>query len=305
MKRILVLTPAEDRANRAVNLAAELAERTGARLTLLRVLEEGIRFEPQRRAEDSGREVRDLLTQAESKALEEIAAPLIERGVDADCWISWGVTWEVVAELVENEAFDLVVKPARGLGRQGRVFFGSTALHLFRSCPCPVWVVGDDGRPPAKIMAAIDPTEGETRASVAERILGSAESLGRAIESPVHVATAWHGPGTQSLVGRVDREDLNAYLDDNRQRCAELLGRVLDQASPGFDTERTHLIQGFARDVIPEFAEDNNFDLIVLGTLGRTGIAGELLGETAEMILRDVQSSVLVLSPNHKTLAFD
>ena len=304
MNSILVLCPSEDRAGRSLNLAFELASRTGARLTILRVLEEGIRFTPQRRARDAGREIRDLLIQAETKELEELAVPLISRGVEVEVNISWGVTWEVVVGLVEERGFDLVVKPARGLARNDRVFFGSTALHLFRKCPCPIWVVGDDGRVPAKILSAVGPSSGGARISVAERILGSANSLGRVLESPVHVVSAWHGPGKEALVGRVDQEELDVYLDDNRQRCVEALQEVLRQASPETEADHVHVVEGLAREVIPRFAEENAFDLIVLGTVGRSGVANELLGDTAEIILRDVRSSVLVLSPEHKTLDF-
>ena len=42
MNRILVLSPSEDRAGRALTLASALAERSGAALLVLRVLEESV-----------------------------------------------------------------------------------------------------------------------------------------------------------------------------------------------------------------------------------------------------------------------
>ena len=38
-------------------------------------------------------------------------------------------------------------------------------------------------------------------------------------------------------------------------------------------------------------------DLVVMGTVGRTGIAGLFIGNTAEMVLEQVQCSVLAVKP--------
>jgi len=38
-------------------------------------------------------------------------------------------------------------------------------------------------------------------------------------------------------------------------------------------------------------------DLVVMGTVGRSGIAGLFIGNTAEMVLEQVQCSVLAIKP--------
>jgi nucleotide-binding universal stress UspA family protein len=303
LDRILVFTPHEDRDARAIQLASELARRSGAELTLLRVLEEGLRWNPQRRATDRGQEIRDLLVDVETGELEKLAKPLEDAGLSVEVRVSWGVPWEEISGLAESGRFDLVVKPARGLNRKGRVFFGSTALHLFRKCPCPVWVVGDDGRPPEKILAAIDPADDPARRSVAEQILRVADRIGSWLGAAVHVGSAWHAPGAKALSGRIERAELKEYLQDAHTRSQELLDAVLEASQASIEPERVHLVEGPARDVLPRFAEENEFDLIVIGTLGRTGIVGQLLGETAEMILREVRCSVLTISPDRSESA--
>ncbi len=45
------------------------------------------------------------------------------------------------------------------------------------------------------------------------------------------------------------------------------------------------------------FANENRIDLLVLGTIGRSGIAGLLMGNTAERILNKVECSVLAVKP--------
>jgi len=299
MDRILVFTPPEDQARRAVSLAAELAGRSGASLTLLRVLAEDVRAPARSRDGRSDKQLRGLLRDAEQGELEAIAAPLRERGlrVDVDVDVAWGVPWEVILDRVGTADADLVVKPAHGVTHSGRVFFGSTALHLFRRCPCPVWVVGDDGRLPRRIIAAVDPAKDRTRREVAHRILGWAHRVSGWTDATLHVASAWHAPAAELLAGRIPDEEIAAYVEDAAQRAREALDEILQQSATFPTRDRVHLLEGPARDVLPGFVEEHDVDLIVMGTLGRTGPAGDLLGETAEMIVRAVRSSVLTVAP--------
>ena len=48
---------------------------------------------------------------------------------------------------------------------------------------------------------------------------------------------------------------------------------------------------------IIRFSDQNNIDLIVMGTVCRTGIKGFLIGNTAESIMEDVRCSILALKP--------
>ncbi len=297
MNRILALVPAEDTAGRALHLASALAERTGARLSLLRVLEEGAGAPSSGMGSRDAEQLRDFLVEAERRELERLAAPLRFVCEEVDVCVCWGVPWEVVVERAREEKLDLVVKPARGLGQSGGVFFGSTALNLFRKCPCPVWVVGDDGRLPERLLAAIDPSGDPSRRSVAQRLLEWSARIADWTDATPHVATAWQAPAADLLTGRVPQPEVDAYVQDAFGRARASLAEILDDAPCSLSGERVHLIEGSARDVLPRFAEDQGFDLVLLGSLGRSRLAGELLGETAETIIRSMHGSVLVLTP--------
>jgi nucleotide-binding universal stress UspA family protein len=54
-------------------------------------------------------------------------------------------------------------------------------------------------------------------------------------------------------------------------------------------------IEGFAGDMICEFAEQNAVDLIVMGTHGRRGLSHMLLGSVAEHVLRHALCPVLTV----------
>jgi nucleotide-binding universal stress UspA family protein len=60
---------------------------------------------------------------------------------------------------------------------------------------------------------------------------------------------------------------------------------------------RIHLLRGEAKKEIPALVRDLNADLVVMGTVARTGISGFIIGNTAEAILDQMQCSVLAIKP--------
>jgi nucleotide-binding universal stress UspA family protein len=55
------------------------------------------------------------------------------------------------------------------------------------------------------------------------------------------------------------------------------------------------VLRGSPAEEIIGFAERSNIDLIVMGTLGRTGITRFLIGSVAERVVRHSKKSVLVI----------
>jgi len=70
---------------------------------------------------------------------------------------------------------------------------------------------------------------------------------------------------------------------------------LLDKVVPSDDSVRCEhrLLTGMPADEIVRFAEEENVDLIVMGTHGRTGLRRLLLGSTAEAVLRRAPCPVL------------
>ncbi len=62
-------------------------------------------------------------------------------------------------------------------------------------------------------------------------------------------------------------------------------------------TAKVHVVKGNADWVIPRISKAEKIDLLVMGTVCRTGIPGFLIGNTAEKVLADVDCSVLTAKP--------
>ena len=55
--------------------------------------------------------------------------------------------------------------------------------------------------------------------------------------------------------------------------------------------------EGLPEDVIPLVADELDAELVVMGTVGRTGISAALIGNTAEHVIDSLNCDVLALKP--------
>ena len=58
---------------------------------------------------------------------------------------------------------------------------------------------------------------------------------------------------------------------------------------------REVVLDGYPSNEIIDFAENNNIDLIVMGTLGKTGLERFLIGSVAEKVVRGSKVPVMVV----------
>jgi nucleotide-binding universal stress UspA family protein len=187
-------------------------------------------------------------------------------------------------------------------------------MHLLRKCPCPVWLCKPNaGGRYHRILASVDveqfypQDELETRHALNLVLLELAASLAQAESAQLHVAYVWSAIGEgvmRSTSLWVADEKIDAYIAVERQRHAQALEALLGEletviAARGESMPQPirHLPKGSARSEVPELARRIDADLVILGTLGRAGVPGLFIGNTAESVLHQVDCSVLALKP--------
>ena len=189
---------------------------------------------------------------------------------------------------------DLVVKGAEGHAGKWKRLFGTGDQKLMRKCPCPVWILKPSTETHfRKILAAVDlnPTEPDTE-SLARRIMELATSLATDEESELHVVHVWRLAAETALRGRqIDTTDVDKIVESMEAAHQSELDGLLGPYP--YDKTHVHLVKGRAGDVIPDLAEELEVDLVVIGTVGRGGVPGLLIGNTAEEILNAVDCSRL------------
>ena len=293
---------------KAFRHAVGLAERNNARLTVILVME---RIPPYltRLMPHMLRQVR--IEEPES-ALDRLSGWAAGR-VDVETKISEGKPFlEIIREVLRNRR-DLVIKSAEGDGGARGWLFGTTDMHLFRKCPCPVWLIKPtDPTPIRRVMACVDfndldPPDQDTAEPLNRMILELAGSLAILEGAEFHVAHAWKAIGERIMRtsrSGFDKEEVDSYVDEVRRNHRNWLNRLLRKAKRWIGAKesqaikpKTHLPNGPPREVIPRLACTLRIDLIVMGTVARTGIPGLLIGNTAESILSDIDCSLLAVKP--------
>ena len=208
---------------------------------------------------------------------------------------------EIIME-VQRHKHDLVILAPDKKGI-GTIIFGSTHMHLLRKCPCPVWIVkADELDAFNSIMAAVDMRVTDSRKEELNgKILELASSLAVAEGSELHVVHAWSAPyanlsafNDQLSAGYASE----GWINDVRDSHKDWLHELIDEFSGSHDIKPVaHLLQGEASDVIPQLAGRLGIDLVVMGTVARTGIAGFFIGNTAEGIITQLDCSLLAVKP--------
>jgi universal stress protein E len=109
---------------------------------------------------------------------------------------------------------------------------------------------------------------------------------------------AWRPFAERSILNQNSHEEFSSYLAAAERRAAESLNKLKDSFGEDLARVHLHLRRGGLEEVIPEFVVAHGVDLVVLGTVARTGIAGLLIGNTAERLLQRLPCSVLAVKPN-------
>ena len=302
-KNILLLHDGRSEQHLTMKRGVDLAWRNQAKLTVVDVIEEDSWVSGEIYGLEPFQELKQLISEDRQKELDIVIEPLRQQGLDVRAKLLFGKPFLEIIREVLRENHDLVMKTAQGEGGLKGMLFGSTAMHLMRKCPCPVWVVkrGENERFD-RIIAAVDPDPlDEQRNQLNFKIMDLATSLAKIEQSILLVVHAWSLYGETILRsgrGRMNREEIDTMVREAEAEHKERLNNLLQKYELQDLKHRVHLIKGEAGRVIPELAEKKRADLIVMGTLSRSGVAGFLIGNTAEKIIHEVDCSVLTAKPD-------
>jgi nucleotide-binding universal stress UspA family protein len=295
----------------AVARAVSLAENSQARLTLLHVA-----GEPRLGPFAGSVTVNDFKSRVSEQATAQLSAMIrgVDKNADFAVDVRFGAAFVEVVREVLRSGHDLVIKQV-GKGGAHSFLFGGIDQHLLRKCPCPVWImVGDTSANYQRILAAVDfdPWEegdgdDKVEGSLNRQILDLAAMLAVTDFAQLHVVHAWEAI-TDNMIRVFGSELSDNEVAGNRDRerrehqsRLDILNHRMQQQFGGethrYLAPRFHLRKGAARDVVPAVASELKADLVVMGTVSRTGIPGLLIGNTAEVILNNLECSVLAVKP--------
>jgi universal stress protein E len=270
---------------RALLRARQVAKETGAHLSLVHSTRADEHW-------DSGQgnfvHVADRVGDDARERLAGTLSDLTDSGIDAELVLSSEPAELAIIRRVLGEGADLVIVGKRAESRHDARRLGSVSMKLLHQCPCPVWVEkAEEAGPLDTIVAATDLT------AVGLRVVRLAGALAVQFGAELHVVHAFQMPLDVQIGGpEVEEEFVARTRSETTERVAAQLEGVVTREKAGIHVGLTSPTRA-----VLEAVEHLDPDLVVLGSVSRGGIAGLLIGNTAERLLGRLDCSILTVKP--------
>ena len=206
---------------------------------------------------------------------------------------------DAIIERATEHDVDLVVMGTHGRRGMDRLLSGSVSEEVVRRAPCPVFTVldrdGEEGSGPQirRVLAPVDLSD------QSDLVLNHAVALSESYDAPLdllHVVEEAAYPNVYGL------DPLTPSLPNVQDRAREALETLASEVDLRTDPVNVHVLAGNAARDIVEFASENEADLIVMATHGRTGLERFLIGSVAEKVVRRSPCPVFTLKSFGKSL---
>ena len=302
-KNILLVIDKRVASKSALEQAVALCKRNQAHLTVVDIVED---LSPEAElwlTPDMLSAVRSQELEIRQNRLKHLVEPFRQDALQMDIKVLSDTPFLAIIREVLRFNHDLVIMTADGDGGLRERLFGSTSMHLMRKCPCPVWVIKPNHPPRyTRILAAVDPASfDDSNGTLDSKIMDLATSLTQRQQAELHIVHAWFLSSESTLIdgrSRIPKSDAKKILRFVENKHKDELNKLLVNYDLQKLNYKVHLLKGVAKDIIPTIAQENEIDLIVMGTVARTGIAGFFIGNTAENVLSQVNCSVLTVKPD-------
>ncbi len=229
----------------------------------------------------------DTSEQLEKKLVEKLdkeASKRVDKAYLNHGMVRSGNPAEAIIDAARN--FDLIVMTTHGRTGFTRLIMGSVAEKVIRFAPVPVVVVEEASqvKPIKKILLTTDFSDYSLKAVPFARSIASATGAHMDI---IHVVSF-------EQFGSIPQ--IQAAIDTKKKQMQEL---VDDRFSDMRDQIGTDVLstKKSIHEKITKFARKEAYNLIVMATIGRTGLEYLRLGSTASNVVRHVENAVFTVNP--------
>ncbi|WP_131783201.1 universal stress protein [Legionella gresilensis] len=206
----------------------------------------------------------------------------------------------IIQHVLKN-SHDLLIKSTETA--EAMKGFMALDMELLRKCPCALFLY----RPlkntlkNIEVAVAVDPKDEEpaTR-DLSLCLLEISYSLKIMYQGKLSILSCWNFALENYLRDNVWFKTSKAEVDRmvaEEKHSHELSLKELIKRSQMSEEYQIEHLKGQPEDIIPAFITHKKIDILVMGTVARTGIAGFIMGNTAENILQKIDCSLLALKP--------
>lgn len=298
-KNILVFAGTEQPEN-AIARAIDLAIENNAKLTLMDVVKPIPKMLSTLENYSEPAALENLVVADRSERLFELAVGATEKGLSFEVVVAVGNPAIEVTLQVIKRGHDIVVKNADCSKSLGMKIFGGVAKTLLRVCPCPVLLLRvDHGGPFRSVVSAIDvESKDKTHADLNSSILEHGFSISQKERAQFHIVAAWNLWMEDAMRRYTHDDSIEKLRREHEAKAHGLLDELLQSPNSVEDDIHLHFRKGPSVGVIQNVIRETHADLLVMGTICRIGIAGWMIGNTAESIVTDIPCSLLAIKPD-------
>lgn len=296
INHILVVLDSEHPEQIALDKALWLADVLKADITLMTSVYEPYAGESSSLDEETRTRIREARLDSTRRWVESFLPEIEARNIKGKAETWWQKhLHDAVIDSMRHTDFDLVIKGTSQHGIMDRIFT-HTDWNLMRHCPAPVMLV----KSPApwkhnRVLASIDATsQDDGHKLINDNILQFAEHLADHFETDLHMVNSYPQVAIAfAMVPEVTApDDIQEYISGQHQQACEVLAHKFS-----INEDHVHIGEGEPVDVVASTVASIEADVLVVGTVGRTGLAGVLIGNTAEQLVDRVSCDVLVIKP--------
>jgi nucleotide-binding universal stress UspA family protein len=280
----------------ALDWAAETARLQGKRLTIVHSgsVNEVPPSPPSTGESSSGQVTKSLADEGAERAGEVLDASDIE----TQYWLG-----SPASQLIEaSKEADLVVVGSRARGRVRAGLLGSTSYAVTAHAECPVVVVRgpasndeDDAPQPPRPGPHHNVVVGTDDSDAAARAVDAAVEFAEAERAVLHIVGVAHARSMEAWAyaetAKGGTDESRAVTDDAEQSVIRAANRVRTQHPQVIVT--TEVLYGDAGQALAELGV--NAGLVVVGSRGRGGFTGMLLGSVSHRVIHDAACPVMVV----------
>ena len=228
--------------------------------------------------------------------MDTLAAELDQQGISCSVRVEWHQhLYESIEKVVEELNPDLVIKRISADPLSINPFALPTDRHLIRYCQAPLLLVKHGQWQNHAIVGAVDILATDPpHQQLNHDIVNSAALLSRVMQTELHFANSYLTYNL-SVEANFTELDLPTLQHNTANFHQDKLQQLL--ADNHITDSHCHVVAGPAEVGIGNVVKQLNAPLVVLGTVGRTGLSAAILGNTAEAILAELNCEVLALKP--------
>ncbi len=297
LNNILVVIDPDDESQHALARAVVLAKASGASVTAFLSIYD-FSYEMTTMLSIAERDaMRKAVVEDRELWIKEIINQRFSDGIDIFVNVLWhNRPFEAIIETTLKHDYDLVVKGTHQHDTLKSIIFTPTDWHLLRKCPCPVLLVKDhEWAENGKILAAVHTgSDADHHKSLNQKIINESAYLADLISAEVHLVNAY--PGTPVNIAieipEFDPSEYNSVVKEHHVKAVAALAEEFN-----ISEDKTHTTEGLPEDVIPQISAEIDAELLVIGTIGRTGFSAAIIGNTAEHVLDQINCDVLAVKP--------